>query len=315
MWWLLLAVLILMGLLLLGANILFDFTFLRPTEKRRNREKRPETPYKQAVKQGLALMETLPNEEVWIQSKDGLKLHGTYFPAPDGSNKIVLGIHGYKASAWREYAPYIALYRSLGYGMFLPDNRAHGASEGRYIGFAVLDRLDCVCWAQYLANRFGEDSEILLHGVSMGAATVLAASGEKLPRQVKGIVADCGYSSLKEELTHEMHKLFHIPTFPLLPLCEKICMHRAGYNFVQNSPIEQVKRAEVPILFVHGDCDTVVPCWMAQKLYEACPTEKQILIAEGAAHAHSIATISQEYKAAIQKLLEQINTIAAGDNK
>lgn len=257
----------------------------------------------QAARKGLALMRSLPKEELFRTSRDGLKLHATFFPAPKPSNRTVLAIHGYKSCGWKEYSLFLAFYHSLGFNMLLPDNRAHGQSEGDYIGFGNLDRFDCAMWAEYLAGRFGPDSEILLHGVSMGAATVLSASGDPLPLQVKGIVADCGYTSAWEEFSHEMKRSFHLPAFPVLPLCEGICKLRAGYGFRKNSPLEQVRKAKVPILFIHGDQDDFVPTQMVYPLFEACPTEKRLLLIEGAKHAESMAAAPEKYQQAVKEFL------------
>ncbi len=193
----------------------------------------------QAARKGLALMRTLPREEITRTSRDGLRLHATFFPAEQPSSRTVLAIHGYKSCGLKEYSLFLEFYRSMGFNLLLPDNRAHGQSEGKYIGFGNPDRFDCVMWAEYLADRFGKDSFILLHGVSMGAATVLSASGESLPPQVKGIVSDCSYTSAWDEFKNEMQRTFHLPPFPILPLCEGICKLRAGYGFRKNSPLSQ----------------------------------------------------------------------------
>ena len=135
-------------------------------------------PLPKIAEAGIAYMKTLPHEDVWITSEDGLKLHGTLFPAPGDSPNYVIGIHGFQSKAWHEYAPHIEFYRSIGFGMLLPDDRGHGQSEGAYATMGVKDRRDCISWANDLANRFGTQVRVLLHGVSMGGATVLSASGE-----------------------------------------------------------------------------------------------------------------------------------------
>ena len=189
--------------------------------------------------------------------------------------------------------------------MLLPDDRAHAPSEGKYIGFGVLDRLDCVDWAKYLVETYGDDVEILLHGVSMGAATVLAASGEEdLPAQVKGIVSDCGFTCAWDALHSQLHDMAHLPADLILPSVEKICKKRAGFDFREHSAIEQVKNAKVPILFVHGGKDQMVPVHMVHELYEACPTEKKLLLVEEAGHGESIGFAPDEYHQAIRDLFK-----------
>ena len=262
-------------------------------------------PLKKIAEQGVAYMETLPHEEVYITSRDGLKLHATYFPAENNSKNIVIGIHGFQSVAWNEYAPHIAFYRSIGFGMLLPDDRGHAYSEGEYITMGVKDRLDCVDWAKYAVDRFGEDVRLLLHGVSMGGATVLSASGEEdLPKQVLGIVSDCGFSSVKEAFAFQIKTMYHVNPGLILNICQWFAKHKAGFDFMEARPIDQVKKAKVPILFVQGAEDFLVPREMAERLYEACSSPKKLLIVEKASHAESIALDPEAYHQAIHDLFK-----------
>lgn len=255
------------------------------------------------ARQGMAYMETLPCEDVYITSQDGLKLRGQFFPAEGGGQKIVLGIHGFQSHARNEFAPHIAFYRALGFSMLLPDDRAHGLSQGEHITMGVKDRRDCVSWAKYLVERFGPDCQILLHGVSMGGATVLSASGEEdLPEQVMGVVSDCGFSSVQDALSFQMNAMYHMP--PALPLmvCRWYAKHKAGFDFDEARPIDQVKHAKVPILFAQGTEDFLVPRRMAEQLYAACSSPKKLLMVEGASHAESVAVDPEGYHRAIHEL-------------
>lgn len=260
-------------------------------------------PLHKVAEKGLCYMKTLPHEDVYITSEDGLKLHGTLFPAENSSDKFVIGIHGFQSKPWNEYAPHIEFYRMKGYGMLLPDDRAHGESEGDYVTMGVKDRRDCIAWAEYLVTRFGEDTEILLHGVSMGGATVLSASGEKdLPEQVKGVISDCGFSSVKESFCNQIYSLYHIPPEFPVGVCQWFAKHKAGFDFMEARPVDQVKKAKVPVLFVQGRDDVMVPYYMAEKLYEACGAEKKLLIIDHANHAESIAVDPIAYRKAICEL-------------
>ncbi len=307
--WFYIVLLVLVALLVLClvalrmAEKLFHSFFDPPKRYDSVSEARKKTPHYKVARKGMDLMDTLEVEDVYLTSRDGLKLHAYYFPPAEDTKKVVLGIHGYHSYAKLEYGPFIEFYRSLGYGMLLPDDRAHRPSEGDYIGFGVKDRLDCVDWAKYLAQRLGDEGDILIHGVSMGAATVLGASGEPdLPRQVRGIVADCGFTVLWEEFQTRFWEAVRLPRFPFLWLVERINLHRQGFSFREHSPLEQVKKAAVPILFVHGKADPTVPVAMAQRLYDACPTKKELLLVEGAGHAESIVYAPEEYHAAIRRL-------------
>ena len=261
------------------------------------------SPVRKMADEGMKYMETLPHEDVFINSHDGLRLHATYFPADENPKKFVVGIHGFQSHAWNEYAPHIAFYRSLGYSMILPDDRAHGYSEGRYITMGVKDRFDCVNWAKYIVDRFGNDVEILLHGVSMGGATVLSASAEKdLPKQVIGVISDCGFTCVEDAFAYQMKSMYHTSSKFPVKVCKWFAKHKAGFDFNDGRPIDRVKHSRVPILIVQGAVDPIVPPYMAKELYEACTSEKKLLMVEGASHAESIAIDEDGYHNAIHEL-------------
>ena len=285
--------------------ILFRFLFSRPSRSTKIPKYYVDTPHYKVSRAGMALLKTLPSEDVYITSRDGLKLHAYLFKAANQENpkKFVLGIHGYKSYSRPEYAPYAEFYRSLGFTLLLPDDRAHAPSEGKYIGFGVLDRLDCVDWAKYLVKNYGEDIEIFLHGVSMGGSTVIAASAEAdLPKQVRGVIADCAFSSAMEIVNYHLKETAHLPAKYIIPKLEKICEKKAGFNFHDYTPLEQIKKAKIPFLFVQGNKDTMVPPFMVHELYENCPTEKHLLLAENAGHGESIAFEPDEYHREIKNL-------------
>ena len=293
-------VVLLAGLAIASPYLIFNFIFSRPERSTKIPSYYVDTPHYKVSRAGMKIMKKLPCEDAYIQSRDDLKLHAYLFPAEEESKKFIIGVHGYRSYSRPEYAPYIEFYRSLGYNMLLPDDRAHAPSEGEYVGFGVLDRLDCVDWAKYLVETYGEDTEILLHGVSMGGATVLAASGEEdLPPQVKGTIADCGFTSAWEVLHYQLGEVGHLPADHILPRVEKLCEKKAGFNFHDHAAIEQIQHAKVPILFVQGEKDPMVPAYMAQKLYDACSTPKRLLMVPEAGHGESIAFAPDEYHQAI----------------
>ena len=158
-----------------------------------------------------------PHEDVYQFSEDGLKLHATWFPAED-SKRVVICFHGYTSQGMSDYIGLSDYYMKRNFSMLLVDERAHGDSEGEYIGFGCLDRMDAQGWIEWVIEKCGEDVSILLHGTSMGGATVLMTSGLKLPVQVKGIVSDCGFTSAKEVFTHVLHSMYHLPAFPMIQI-------------------------------------------------------------------------------------------------
>ena len=273
--------------------IVFQFIFKKPKRSKKVPKFYQGTPHYIASRKGMAFMDQIGYEDVYMNSFDGLRLHAYLYKAEQPSKKFVLGIHGYRSYARPEFGPYIEFYRKHGYNMFLPDDRGHAPSEGDYIGFGVLDRLDCVDWAKYIVDTYGDDVEIIMHGVSMGAATVLSASAENLPAQVKGIVADCGYSDPMEVLVNQLK----LPDAKdVMQKVEKICIKKMGYDLHSVTALKQVQKAHVPIFFVQGGKDTMVPSYMVYELFKACPTRKRLLYVSDAAHAESICLAKKEYE-------------------
>lgn len=255
-----------------------------------------------------AAMLERPHNDVWQMSFDGLKLHATYFPAQDqqGKQKLVICFHGYTSQGMSDYIGLSDYYQKRGFAMLLPDARAHGASEGEYIGFGCLDRQDALGWVRWAVEELGEETEILLHGTSMGAATLLMLSGLSLPEQVKGIVSDCGFTSPKEVFTHVLHSMYHLPAFPLIPGADLVNRKLAGYGMDECNAKREVEKAEVPILFIHGGNDTFVPCSMCDEIYEHCVSKKRKLIIEGAAHAESYYKDMESYEKALTEFIGEV---------
>ncbi|MBD5509519.1 MAG: alpha/beta hydrolase [Lachnospiraceae bacterium] len=249
-----------------------------------------------------------PHSDVWQESFDGLKLHGTYFPvlaAGQRRKRIVICFHGYTSQGMSDYIGLSDYYQKRNFAMLLPDARAHGMSEGEYVGFGCPDRRDALVWINWVIAELGSDVEILLHGTSMGAATLLMLSGLTLPEQVKGIVADCGFTSPKEVFTHVLHSMYHLPAFPVIPGADMVNRRLAGYGMDECNARREVEKATVPILFIHGELDTFVPCSMCDEMYEHCASPKSKLIVAGAAHAESYYKDMESYESALTQFIEQ----------
>lgn len=242
------------------------------------------------------------HEDEYQRSGDGLKLHATYFPGQD-SKKLVICFHGYTSQGMSDYIGLSDYYLKHGFGMLLVDERAHGKSEGEYIGFGNKDRLDALVWINWVIKTCGEDVQILLHGNSMGGATVLMASGLLLPKQVKGIISDCGFTSPKAVFTHVLHTMYHLPAFPMIQIADYMNKKKAGYGLDECNAAREVKKAKVPILLIHGSGDTFVPCRMCDEIYDNCASPKKKLIVEGAAHAESYYKDRNAYEAALNDFI------------
>lgn len=267
----------------------FNRTMIRSNARRERTQKMAGTDWDRYIPHIRECKEKLmecPHEDVYITSEDGLKLHATWFPRED-SKKAVICFHGYTSEGLSDYSTLALFYRNNGYNLLIVDERAHGQSEGRYIGFGCLDRYDARLWIDKVIEMLGEDCKILLHGDSMGGATVLMTTGLKLPTQVKAAVSDCAFTSAWDVFTSVLKNMYHLPAFPLMQIANQMVKKKAGYELNECDARKEVAKAEIPILFIHGSADSFVPCSMVYELYDACPTEKKLLVVEGAGHVES----------------------------
>jgi len=240
-------------------------------------------------------------EEIEINSNDGLKLIAYYLPAKEKSNKTLIMAHGHSSYA-QETGCMVEYYYSQGFNVLVPDNRAHGKSQGTAVGMGWLDRLDYIQWIDKAIALNGAETKILLHGMSMGAAMLMLLSGEKLLSNVKCIIEDSGYTSMKEIFILKLNKL---PSFPIINMTSLICKLRAKYFFGDADCRKQVKKSNVPILFVHGNKDTDIPEKMAHELYDIARCEKEIFIAKNAGHVEAFITDRDDYIIAMEKFYKK----------
>lgn len=241
--------------------------------------------------------------DVYIRSDDGFKLHNYKIINKYSSKKWVIIVHGY-ISKGVNMASYAENFYDMGYNVMIPDLRAHGESEGYYIGMGWDDRHDIINLIEYIIAEDGK-AEIVLFGVSMGAATVMMVSGEKLPSNVKAVVEDCGYTSAWDQFAYQLKTLFNLPKFPMMNIVDIICKIRAGYFISDASAIKQVKKTSIPTLFIHGDSDSFVPFEMQEKLYDACSAEKEKVVIEGATHARAAYTNPELYWLSVENFLDK----------
>ena len=221
----------------------------------------------------------------YITSYDDLKLHAYEIINENPTDKWAIVVHGYTSEGKLVSAKAKHLY-DMGYNVLVPDLRGHGTSEGDYIGMGWHDRLDVVNWIDTTIKE-NPNAKIVLHGTSMGAATVLMVSGEELPSNVKAIIADCGYTSAWDEFTYQLDALFGLKPFPVMQLSNIVTKIKSGYSLKDASALEQVKNSKTPILFIHGDEDDFVPYSMMEELYDATSSEKEMITIEGAGHDDS----------------------------
>ena len=249
--------------------------------------------YAKYVHERIEEIKKVPFQEMRIQARDGVSLYGRYYHRKDGSPVIIM-FHGYRSSGLRDAMGAFRFTEECGYNILIVDQRAHRASGGKTITFGVKERYDCLDWILHLKHIFGEDTKVFLIGLSMGATTVLMASGLDLPENVRGIIADCGYSSPKEIL-QSVIKGMKLPV-RLAYFCVRLSASLyGGFRPEDASATEAVAKSKVPILFIHGEDDSFVPCHMSLTNYEACASKKEILIVPGADHGMSYMTDTKKY--------------------
>ncbi|MDE5621899.1 MAG: alpha/beta hydrolase [Alistipes sp.] len=230
-----------------------------------------------------------------IAGRAGERLHALYVAAPEPTDRTAVIVHGYTDEAVRMLMIGYLYNHDLGYNILLPDLHYHGESEGSAVRMGWLDRFDVLRWMEVANELFGGDTQMVVHGISMGAATTMMVSGEVLPSYVKCFVEDCGYTSVHDQFAKELREQFRLPVFPLLDVASLFCRAKYGWGFREASALEQVRKCELPMLFIHGGADDFVPTSMVYPLFDAKPGEKELWIAPGSAHAMSYRDHREEY--------------------
>lgn len=270
--------------------------------------------YEKYREQYFAALTDLENEEyqtVNVTSHDGCKLTGRLYRCAPGNDKVVLAMHGYHGGGLYDMARFAAMYRRAGFDFLLISQRCHEQSEGEYISFGYLEKNDGLAWCDLLSEIYGSSVSILLHGVSMGAATALMMTGEPLlPDSVKGCIADCSYTSLLDEARYYFDKSMpSVVTETILAGLNYRAKRNFGFDMRAVSPVRAVTGARIPALFIHGAADRLVPLSMMHELKEAYAALSYSLIVPNAAHAHSFVVSPDKYekyfKAFAEKALRQ----------
>ena len=250
-------------------------------------------PYRDAMIAWQKQVRQLPVEHYDITAFDGLNLHGKFYEFAPGA-VIEIMFHGYRGSAERDLCGGIQRAFSLGRSVLLVDQRTAGKSGGRTITFGINEHRDCLAWVDFAVKHFGPEVKLILTGISMGAATVVIASGCELPENVVGILADCGYSSAKEiicKCSRDM-KLPPKLMYPFIKLGARLFGH---FDLDETSPIEAVKRCKKPIIFFHGETDGFVPCYMSKDVFDACSSPKRFVTVPDADHGLSFLVDQEGY--------------------
>ena len=302
-----LIVCIILAIVFGGAYYAYYIAFYSPMK---DREKIPEIKdekykvHKDAIRDLYRELQNKPCEFVAVQSKDGLTLSGRYYHVQDGA-PLAIGFHGYRSCWLVDFCGGADIAFQMGHNVLLVDERAHGKSQGRSITFGIKERQDLLCWVDYALNRFGPDTKILLYGVSMGAATVLMASGLALPKNVKGIIADCPYSSPLDIILEVGKQTGYPPKLirPFVILGAKIF---GGFDVTEISAEEAVRSSKIPILLIHGVDDNFVPAEMSEEIAKANPEKVTRHTFPGADHALSYMVDTPRYRKLVTEFVQHV---------
>lgn len=242
-------------------------------------------------------------EDVYVTSKDGLELYGRWIPAENPKGTILLA-HGYKSTPYIDFSLVLDVYHNLGMNMLIPDQRCHGKSEGKYITFGVKEWQDMACWVEYHNSNFG-NYPLILSGLSMGASTVLYMADENLPANVKGMIADCGFTSAYAIIGKVFRSVTHLPAWPFLWVTDLCARTFGGFSLKQKDTRVTLRHSKYPVMLAHGLADDFVPCEMSRETYAACVSPKELLLVEKAGHGYSFLKDRERYTQTVTAFLQR----------
>lgn len=299
------AFLVLLILLSVGGYYMVDYALTPP-----NRGKDIEGSYEYMYKEYPhlrpymdSLQQTKALRDTFITTIDGIRLHGFYVKASVPTRQTAVIVHGYTDNAIRMMMIGYMYNQDLGFNILLPDLRYSGLSEGNHLQMGWFDRKDVAQWINLLPTLFGDSIEVVVHGISMGAATTMMLAGDPQPEYIKCFVEDCGYTSVWDEFKNELKEQFNLPAFPLLHISNLICKLRHGWSFTEASALKQVTKCKRPMLFIHGENDTFVPTNMVYPLYEAKPQPKELWLVPSEGHARSYHNFPKEYTEKVREFI------------
>ncbi len=251
----------------------------------------------------INILKSSMTETLCMKSFDGLNLKAYYVPCGEETDKFVLLVHGYDSDAFTAFGTQIKFYKELGFDIVVIDQRACGASDGKHVTFAVNESRDVSMWCDYIKEHFKNCKKIVLHGISLGGASVLFSISRHLPSEVKCIIDDCGFDSPEGILHHVLKKDYHLPFFvrkSIIIFCEIICKCR--FRGVSTEDI--LKNTDMPILFIHGALDTYVPYYMTENNFKAVKYPFEFYTVSNAYHAGAFVIDEDGCNKAVKRLLD-----------
>lgn len=249
----------------------------------------------EAASQAGNVLANIPHETITVESHDGLTLTGHWF-ACDTPKRIIIAMHGWRSGWANDFGMVADFWKENNCSVLYTEQRAQGNSQGEYMGFGMLERHDCLAWVRWVNQKTGGHLPVYLAGISMGATTVLMTAQLPLPPNVRGIMADCGFTSAQDIWEHVAKNNLHISYGPLRSaMADSLCRRKLGFDSSHCNTLSAMADCHVPVLFIHGSDDRFVPVEMTYKNYKACASPKRLLIVPGAFHGTSYLTDPETY--------------------
>lgn len=244
---------------------------------------------------GAEKLETTLHQTVRITGYDGQVLVGHWFECRQ-PKRVVIAMHGWRSCWSTDFGTIAPFWNQNGCHVLYAEQRGQGSSGGEYIGFGMMERYDCLQWIKWVNSHWGQELPVYLAGVSMGATTVLMAADLELPSNVRGIMADCGFTSPHDIWKHVAEKNLHLLYHVHGGVAEQLCREKIRMGPKDCSTVEALKKSKVPVLLIHGTSDHFVPVSMTYENYQACASPKTLLIVPGADHGMSHYTEKERYE-------------------
>lgn len=257
--------------------------------------------YKDVINEGNDFIKNKPHKWYYTTAFDGIKLAARYYD--NSSKRTIILFHGYRSSATHDFSCAVSMYYDFGFNVLLVDQRAHGRSDGKLITFGVKESDDVHSWISFLNAKFSPE-EIIISGISMGATTVLLSLKKPLPDNIKGVIADCGFTSPVDIIKNVAKRNFKINAGFFIPFLDFFCKIFGKFSIRNISTVDTVKDSKIPIMFIHGEKDDFVPCEMSKLAYKSCGEKGSIVLSEEAGHGISFLIDTEMVVIEIYKFLK-----------
>ena len=260
-------------------------------------------PFRETIGNGVKWLREHDFEHVYIRSHDGIRLHARFLPGR--TDRCIIMVHGYRSKGENDFSCACHFYHDLlGMSLLITTQRGNGKSGGSFVTFGIRERYDVLLWAEYIRDRGGENIDLFLTGVSMGASTVLMAADLPLPACTRGIIADCGFTCPEDIICAVMKKRFRLPKFPLLYIV-KLYARIFGFPLGSADVRKSLANTATPVQLIHGRCDDFVPCYMTEQNFAAAACEKYVFYSEPAGHGCSYLCDQEPMEKAIAKFVTE----------